>query len=131
MKLCYRGVFYEYDPPQPIQSEAIPRSVRVLRYRGLFYIREMQSSHSRLTGAEVVHSPNDNTRLEISNWSCVMQIQRMGILYKRSVRNCRLRLEKVTVLQCEAADDNGSWKKAAITLDKKIVNDNGQLTVRL
>jgi CVNH domain len=48
-----------------------------------------------------------------------------------SVRNCRLRHENITVLQCEAGDGNGSWKKAAITLDKKIVNDNGRLTVKL
>lgn len=48
-----------------------------------------------------------------------------------SVRNCQLRLENVTVLECEAGDGNGSWKKAAITLDKTIVNDNGKLTVRL
>jgi hypothetical protein len=48
-----------------------------------------------------------------------------------SVRNCQLRdSEDVTVLQCEANDGNGSWEKAAINLDDRIANDNGQLAVR-
>jgi hypothetical protein len=48
-----------------------------------------------------------------------------------SVRNCRLRdSDDVTVLQCEANDGSGNWKNAAINLDKRIANDNGQLAVR-
>jgi hypothetical protein len=48
-----------------------------------------------------------------------------------SVRNCRLRdSDDVTVLQCEANDGSGNWENAAINLDDRIANDNGQLAVR-
>lgn len=79
MKLRYRGVLYEYYPSQP---EAVPQSMRMLCYRGVFYIREMRSSNPRLTSTEVVHSLNDSTQSDVSQRSCAMHIQRMGFLYK-------------------------------------------------
>jgi hypothetical protein len=47
-----------------------------------------------------------------------------------SVQNCKIEVGHYTVLLCDAADGNGSWRKVAINLDTEIENRNGQLTVR-
>lgn len=64
----------EYHYPQP-EDDVL--SVRVLRYRGVFYIRELTS-----TKKEVGHSPNCTTQLSVSQRSCAMPIQQMGFLSK-------------------------------------------------
>jgi len=98
MKLRYRGDLYEYYSSQPIsleqetvgqiwrsqqlQPKVLLQSVWVLRYRGLFYLRDMPSSHPRLSSTEAVPL-DDNTQLEdISQDICAMHIQGMGFLYK-------------------------------------------------
>ncbi len=39
-----------------LQPEDVSQSVQVLRYRGVFYIREQRSPNLRLTSAEVVYT---------------------------------------------------------------------------
>ena len=63
-----------------LQPEDISQSVQVLRYRGVFYIREQRSPNLRLTNAEVVHT--NITQLHLSQRSSAMYVQRMGFLYK-------------------------------------------------
>jgi hypothetical protein len=67
IKLIYRGQTFAYTPP-PIQPEAVPQSMQILRYRGAFYIREMRS--------------NDNALSEVSQESHTKQHRSMGLFYK-------------------------------------------------
>ena len=62
-----------------LQQEDISQSVQVLRYRGVFYIRQ-RSPNLRLTSAEVVNT--NITQLHRSQRSSAMDVQRMGFLYK-------------------------------------------------
>ena len=63
-----------------LQVKDVCQSVQVLRYRGVFYIREQRSPNLRLTSAEVVHT--NSIRLDLSQRSSAMDVQRMGFLYK-------------------------------------------------
>lgn len=65
-----------------LQPEDVTQSVQVLRYRGVFYIRKLRSSHPKQTNTEVVHLPNDSTQLNVSQRNYPMPIQRLGLLYK-------------------------------------------------
>ncbi len=60
-----------------LQPEDDTLSVQVLRYRGVFYIRELTS-----TKKEVERLPNYTTQSGGSQRSCAMPIQQMGFLYK-------------------------------------------------
>lgn len=60
-----------------LQPEDDALSVQVLRYRGVFYIRELTS-----TKKEFGHLPNYTTQSGVSQRSCAMPIQQMGFLYK-------------------------------------------------
>ncbi|MBW4621918.1 MAG: hypothetical protein KME17_21460 [Cyanosarcina radialis HA8281-LM2] len=44
MKIPYRGISYKYYP-----SEPTPRSIRLWRYRGEFYLQKMRSSNPKRT----------------------------------------------------------------------------------
>lgn len=77
MKLHYRGVLYEYYLSH---TEAVSQSV--LRYRGVFYLREMRSTNLRLNNTEVVHPPSDITQIELNRINYPMHIQPIGFLYK-------------------------------------------------
>lgn len=55
-----------------LQLKDVSQSV-VLRYRGVFYIREKRSPNLRLTSA---------TQLNLSQRSSAMYVQKMGFLYK-------------------------------------------------
>ena len=63
-----------------LQVKDVCQSVQVLRYRGVFYIREQRSPNLKLTSAEVLHT--SSTQLDISQRSSAMDVQRMGFLYK-------------------------------------------------
>lgn len=67
---------------QPLQPKNTALSMWVLRYRGVFYLREMRSTNSRLNNTEVVYPPSDITQLEVERRNYFMHIQRMGFLYK-------------------------------------------------
>jgi hypothetical protein len=76
MRLRYRGIVYKcYSPGQPISESA-----QILRYRGLYYVREMYSPDlSRIS------TPISSTKGSV--WSdtaesYILQISRMGLLYK-------------------------------------------------
>lgn len=95
MILRYRGMFYKYTQlplkeemvgrqiqrSQHLQPKTISPSVQVRRYRGAFYLREIDSPNLRSTSLEVVHLPNNSKQSDTSN-GIVMHIQRMGSLYK-------------------------------------------------
>jgi hypothetical protein len=82
MKLYFRGVSYEYCEYYLSQCEVGSQSVQMLRYRGVPYMRESQSSCPRRTSAEVAPSLKDSTLLDVGQEGCGMQRQRMGLLYK-------------------------------------------------
>lgn len=67
---------------QHLQPGNVARSVWVLRYRGVFYLREMRSPNSQLNNTKAVYPPSDITQLEVKQRSYPMHTQPMGFLYK-------------------------------------------------
>ncbi len=68
---------------QHFQPENGYPSVQILRYRGVFYLREQRLSSLKLTSTEVGHLPNNSsTQLDVNQRGCEMYRQRMGFLYK-------------------------------------------------
>lgn len=64
------------------QPENAYSSVQVLRYRGVFYLKQ-RLANLKLTSTEVGHLPNNSsTHLDINQRSCQIYMQRMGFLYK-------------------------------------------------
>lgn len=80
---------------QPLQPGNAVLSVWVLRYRGVFYLREMGATNLRLNNTQVLHPPTDITQLEVNRRYYPMDIQPMGFLsklycmgWKNSSSNC-------------------------------------------
>ncbi|PSB28594.1 hypothetical protein [Chlorogloea sp. CCALA 695] len=65
-----------------LQSKDVSQSVQVLRYRGVFYIREKRLSNLRRANAKVEYLLNDSTQLEASQSNFAIPIEPMGYLYK-------------------------------------------------
>lgn len=64
-----------------LQPKNVVQSVQMLRYRGVFYLREKRSPNLSLTSAKVEHLLNDSTQ-KISQRNCVIPNEPMGYLYK-------------------------------------------------
>lgn len=82
--LCYRGGFYKYAQPtmQHLQSKNSCRLMQMMRYRGVFYLREVRSSNPKSPCSRVVFLLNNSTPADVSNCRCEIQNEQMGYLYR-------------------------------------------------
>ncbi len=70
------------EQTQPLHPENVAQSMWVLRYRGVFYLREMRSTNLQLNHTEVVHPPSDIIQIAANRINDPMHTQPMGFVYK-------------------------------------------------
>jgi hypothetical protein len=65
-----------------LHPKDVSQSVQVLRYRGVFYVREKRLSNLKRANAKVEYLLNDSTELEVCYGNYAIPIEPMGYLYK-------------------------------------------------
>lgn len=91
--LCYRGVVYKHIqeainlmrierfPKAELASQSAPRSMRVLCYRGVFYLREVRPAPNS-EPATLRLTQEQYRSMQLDQRNRTMQDERMGYLYK-------------------------------------------------